>query len=302
MYGPLALAVAALLATTAPKPNPSLPLLGRHLAAYDRPRVNVWLNREDPYRTGEPARVYFKSNTDAYITVLRIDTDGRIRVLFPIEPWEDNFARGGRTFEVLGRSQDDAFRIDDAAGVGYVFAVAAPDPFYYDEITRGDHWDYRAISDGQVRGDPYVAMTDLAARIAGSNEYDYDVAEYYVEQHYDYPRFVCYDCHGYVSYQYWDPYSAFCSRFRIVIYDDPYYYPYRHYGGRVAVVHPYRPGPRYVFKDFDARDDYVTRVATRPRGDAVRPDDVERSRWIGAEAGSRPGRSAAARWRSTRHG
>ncbi len=167
MYGPLALAVAALIATTVPKPNPTLPLLGRHLAAYDRPRVNVWLNREDPYRTGEPARVYFKSNIDAYITVLRIDTDGRIRVLFPVEPWEDNFARGGRTFEVLGRSQDDAFRVDDAAGVGYVFAVAAPDPFYYDEITRGDHWDYRAISDGQVRGDPYVAMTDLAARIAG---------------------------------------------------------------------------------------------------------------------------------------
>jgi hypothetical protein len=277
MYGQLALAVAALIAPTIGTPNPALSLLGRHLVTHDRARVNVWLNQEDPYRSGEPARVYFKTNIDAYITVLRVDTDGGIRVLFPVEPWEDNFARGGRTFEVLGRSQDEAFRVDDPAGVGYVFAVTTPDPFDYDEITRGDHWDYRAISDGQVRGDPYVALTDLAARIAGPYDYDYDIAEYYVEQHYDYPRFVCYDCHGYVSYHYWDPYDSFCSRFRIVVYDDPYYYPYRYYGGRVTVVHPYRPEPRYVFKDYNPSDDYITRVATRPRGEPSRPGDADRS-------------------------
>jgi len=277
MYGQLALAVAAMIASTTSTPNPALSLLGRHLATFDRPRVSVWLNQQDPYRTGEPARVFFKTNIDAYITVLRVDTDGKIRVLFPVEPWEDNYARGGRTFEVLGRSQDEAFRVDDPAGVGYVFAVTGPDPFDYDEITRGDHWDYRAISDGQVRGDPYVALTDLAARIAGPYEYDYDIAEYYVEQHYDYPRFVCYDCHGYVSYNYWDPYDSFCSRFRIVVYDDPYYYPYRYYGGRVTVVHPYRPEPRYVFKDYNSSDDYITRVATRPRGEPRRPGDADRS-------------------------
>ncbi len=113
MYGPLALAVAALIAPTTGTPNPALSLLGRHLATYDRPRVNVWLNQQDPYLTGEPARVYFKTNIDAYITVFRVDTDGQIRVLFPVEPWEDNYARGGRTFEVLGRSQDEAFRVDD---------------------------------------------------------------------------------------------------------------------------------------------------------------------------------------------
>ena len=289
MYGQLALAVAALIAPTTGTSNPALSLLGRHAATWDRPRVNVWLNREDPYRTGEPARVYFKTNIDAYITVLRVDTDGRIRVLFPVEPWEDNFARGGRTFEVLGRSQDEAFRVDDPAGVGYVFAVTTPDPFDYDEIARGDHWDYRAISDGQVRGDPYVALTDLAERIAGPYDYDYDIAEYYVEQHYDYPRFVCYDCHGYVSYHTWDPYDSFCSRFRIVVYDDPYYYPYRYYGGRVTVVHPYRPEPRYVFKDYNPSDDYITRVAMRPRGEPGRPGDADRS---SADVGG-PGRVPA---------
>jgi hypothetical protein len=271
----LAFALAALTATAGPAapvaraapgaaPADLIALWVR--AGFDRPRITVWLSRDDPYQRGDDARVYFKSDRDAYVTVVRIDTDGRLRVLFPIDPWEDNFARGGRTFEVLGRDRDEAFRVDDYAGVGYVFAIASTDPFSYDDIIRGDHWDYRAVSDGRVRGDPYVAVSDLADRIAREGDYDYDVASYDVERHYDYPRFVCYDCHAYTSWHYWDPYGSYCSRFRIVIYDDWYYYPYRRYGG-VVIVRPYRPGPRYVFKDSDPRNDYITRVAERPRGD-----------------------------------
>jgi hypothetical protein len=237
----------------------------------DRPRVNVWVNNEDAYQRGDNARVYFKSDRDAYVTILRIDTDGRVRVLFPIDPWEDNWARAGRTFEVLGRDEDEAFRVDDYPGVGYIFAIASTDEFNYDDVVRNEHWDYRNISDGRVRGDPYVAVSDIAETIAREGNYDYDVSEYYVEKHYDYPRFVCYDCHTYASYRYWDPYGSYCSRFRIVIYNDWYYYPYRRYGGVYYGGRPYRPGPRYVFKDADPRNDYITRVAERPRNEPVGP-------------------------------
>jgi hypothetical protein len=269
MSAALTLALVALTATAAPSPAiEPVDIITRWVrgSAYERPRINVWLSRDEIYHRGDRARVYFKSDQDAYVTIVRIDTDGRVRILFPIDPWEDNWARGGRTFEVLGRDRDEAFRVDDYPGVGYVFAIASVDPFEYQDIIRGDHWDYRAISDGRVRGDPYIAVSDLADRIAREGEYDYDVTEYSVERHYDYPRFVCYDCHTYASWRYWDPYSAYCSRFRIVIYNDWYYYPYRRYRGTV-IVRPYRPGPRYVFKDHDPRNDYITRVATRPRND-----------------------------------
>jgi Domain of unknown function (DUF4384) len=274
----LAPIIGFLLAATSPGNDPAArpgPIeLGRiatWIRATERQRISLWTNRdEDPYRRGEQARVYFKPEIDGYITVLRVDTDGRTRVLFPREPWEDNFARGGGTFEVLDRD-DRAFTIDDYPGVGYIFAVSSPDPFRYDEFVRGDHWDYRLIADGRVRGDPYVSLTEFASRIAGPGEYDYDIIPYYVEEHYDYPRFVCYDCHSYVSYSYWNPYHYSCSRFRIVIYDDYYYYPYRYYRGRnVVFVRPYRPGPRYVFKDHDGRRDYVTRERQRPDGDGRR--------------------------------
>lgn len=236
---------------------------------WDRPKVELWTNRGDAtYSRGDAVHVSVRSDQDGYVTILRVDTDGRIRVLFPRDPWEDNFVRGGREFELLGNHVDDAFRVDDYPGVGYLFAIVSPEPFVYDPIENADHWDYRAIAD--VRGDPYVALTDLAGRIVapGDSDWDYDVVPYYVERHYDYPRFLCYDCHQYVSYRTWDPYDYSCVRFRVVVYDDPFYYPYRTYGGTsVVFTRPYRPGPRFIFKDQDGRSPFVSRERERPVND-----------------------------------
>ena len=242
-----------------------------------RPRIELWTNKGDAavYTRGDRVRVFFRLDQDAYVTIFRVDTDGRVRVLFPRDPWEDNFARGGADLEVDGRElRSDAFAIDDYAGVGYLFAVASADPFVYDQIESGDHWDYRVIADGRVKGDPYVALTDLAQRIVpdGYADWDYDVVSYNVGQHYDYPRFLCYDCHSYVSYSNWDPYYYSCVRFRMFVYDDPWYYPYRYYGGgNVVFVRPYRPQPRYIFKDWGSdrpsRESFVSRERERPVND-----------------------------------
>jgi hypothetical protein len=243
--------------------------LYRELRGVNAARVSVWLDRSSPYDRGDRARVYVSADRDAYLTVLRIDTDGRVRILFPQDPWDDNLVSGGRSFEVEDRDGGRAFRVDDAPGEGYIFAIASDERFDYTPIlTQRDHWDYRTIADGQVRGDPYVAVTELAEKIVPTGEYDYDLAPYDVERHYDYPRFVCYDCHAYAPYYTWNPYAHSCVRFRVVIYDDPYYYPYRYYGGRrVVVVRPRRPEPRYVFVDNNGGRDYVTRIPTRPRRD-----------------------------------
>src|SRR5437762_1753002 len=252
---------------------------------YYKPRVEVWTAKGDnPFFRGDGARVYLRADQDAYVTLFRVDTDGRVRVLFPRNPWEDNFVRGGQEFEVQSYSSSYAFSVDDYPGVGYLFAVAAADPFVYDPIETGDHWDYRVIADGRVRGDPYVALTDLAGRIlpANDSDWDYDMVPYYVERHYDYPRFLCYDCHAYAIWSSWDPYAYSCVRFRIVVFDDPYYYPYRYYGGtRVVFTRPLRPQPRFVFKDRQGSSLFVTRVPQRPVTDDRRRDVGVRGRDLG---------------------
>lgn len=229
-------------------------------------RISVWADREAPYRRGEGARIYFRTDEPGYVTVLRIDTDGRIRTLFPLEPWGGVKVRGGRTHEVSGTRTGGALTIDDDPGIGYLFAISSPFPFQYDEITRGDYWDFRGIDDGRIQGDPYVALSNLAERIAPRGGYQYDIAPYYVERRYEYPRFVCYDCHSRASYDEWNPYATSCARFRVVIYDDPAYYPYRYYPGRnVVVTRPRRLAPKFAFKDAGPGIKYVTRLRQQDR-------------------------------------
>lgn len=244
-------------------------------------RVTVWTDRDEPYRRGEGARVYLSAQDAAHVAVFRVDTDGRIRVLFPQAPWGENFVPAGRTLEVSGARGGRSFMVDDYPGVGYLFAVASPRPFEFGDIARGDYWDFRLIEGGRLRGDPYVLLVNLAERITRGGDYDYDIAPYYVDRRYDYPRFVCYDCHAYASYDEWDPYERACSRYRIVVYDDPAAYPYRYGQGR-RVVTATRPGPRYLFRDADPRHEYVTRLPGGAAAESREPAEHGRtSRDIG---------------------
>src|SRR5262245_9250928 len=123
------------------------------------PSVEIWTDNDDVYHQGDRVRVRFRASDDGYITVFRIDTDGRVRVLYPTEPWQDNYARGDKEYEVRNYGNKYAFTVDDYPGEGYVFAVISRDPFSYGSLVRGDHWDYRVIAEGgRVTGDPYVAL------------------------------------------------------------------------------------------------------------------------------------------------
>jgi hypothetical protein len=127
------------------------------------------------------------------------------------------------------------------------------------------------IEEGRIRGDPYVGLTDLARRITSHGNFGYDIAPYYVGQRYPYPRFVCNECHSYARPGQWDPYAESCARYRVVIYDDPAYYPYRYNGGRnVVPARPLRPAARYVFRDAEPGAAYITRLRQRETHDRRR--------------------------------
>jgi len=246
----------------------ALPLLAARPATAGTPRraapvppgIRLWTSHGDTYRRGERVRIYFRTEHDAYVTIFRVDTDGRLRVLFPREPSDPNLAHGGDTYNVEGIDDRDAFYVDDSPGVGYVFGVASQDPFAYDGLTGNEHWDFQAaqtLTDGRLHGDPYASLQQLVQQIEpeGYADYDTHLLPYYVEQRYDYPRFLCYDCHSYMPYAAWNPYAHFCSRFSLFVNYDPFYfypsywYPTRYYGGTAVVyVRPRFAGSQYVFK------------------------------------------------------
>lgn len=250
-----------------------------------RPGIRIWTSHGEVYQRGERVRLYYRTERDAYVTILRVDTDGRIHALYPREPFEDNLSYGGRTYSVENYEHGSAFYVDDDPGVGYIFAVASDDPFIYDQVASADHWDLRVMADGRIHGDPYSSLEELVQYMVPEGYLDFDthLLPYYVERRYDYPRFVCYDCHAYVGFALWNPYRLYCPRFTLWVYTDPYYfypsywYPTAYYGGtRVVYV---RPGPRegrYVFKTREASGPGITYRDRRGEPSAIgerRPAD-----------------------------
>ncbi len=253
--------------------------------AQQGPYVELWTSGE-LFRSGDRVHVWFRPAEDAYAMVFRVDTDGRVRVLYPRYPWHDNFVAAGERVEVWNQgdgADSYAFVVDDDPGTGYLFAVASRVPFDFATFALGDHWDYRHIAYyGRVTGDPYVALTRLVDQMVPDPAYDaysYDVFPYHVGQRYDYPRFLCYDCHAYGPYRSWNPYQHDCVKFRIVIYEAPHYYPARVYAEtRVVVARTRTVDPRFIFKDRGSDEPAVTRVELRPT------DPVSRRAQTGATA------------------
>jgi uncharacterized protein DUF4384 len=201
------------------------------MARVDDPPIRITLNSGGYYERGDRAKVHLRLSQDGYVIVLRADADGRVRVLFPLDPGDDNFVRGGRDYELPGRGGRETFFVDDRSGAGTVLAARSDDPFSFDRFTRGDHWDYRVLASTQMSQDPEAGLLDLVTAMADSGHFDYDVVGYSVDgaERYSYRRIGYgpslrigmyygsrYRCGYYDAY--YDPF--YCDPF----YYDPFYY------------------------------------------------------------------------------
>jgi Domain of unknown function (DUF4384) len=242
-------------------------------AAPAAPQVQVWLNGGDEFLRGDKVRVYIKADADGYMLVLHAEPDGRIHVLFPVDPGDDNYVRGGKTYEVRGRGDRDAFTVYGTRGAGAVYAAFSQDPFQFGGFALNGHWDYRAQA-FTVGDDAEADLTSLAQQMAGAGQFTYDIAHYdVVEQvargssyydgssYYPYagyyggwyqpwgsglylgvsfgsPWYACWACDGYYNpwfYDAWyDPFSY-----------DPWFYRSYYYGS-YGYYRPYWYRPYYV--------------------------------------------------------
>ncbi|MGH7518270.1 MAG: DUF4384 domain-containing protein [Gemmatimonadales bacterium] len=244
----------------------------------DDPAIRVWLNEDGRFQRGDQAKAYVRSREDGYLVVLHVDPDNRLRVLFPLDPDDDNFVRGGKKYQILGRGERETFEVDVRSGRGTVYAAVSRDPFRWDRFVVGDHWDFRALNQVPLSRDIEADLNDVVRQLA-SVDFDYDFVDYDVyERVYasDYGRhtsvyyspsyyssgwdpFYSSGCGGYwgcggsglsigisFGYPYWYyPYRAFY----------PGYYPYRPYDYPYSYYHyptyyyPYRPYYPYRYRD-----------------------------------------------------
>jgi hypothetical protein len=147
-------------------------------ATRDDPPIRLWISNDRRFLPGDRAKVQVRTEYDGYLLVLHVDPEGRVRVLFPLDPDKDNFVRGGKKYEVRGRGGREAFEVD-GKGRGAVYAAVSRDPFRFEGNVVGDHWDYRALAPSRLADDPEPELNELVQRIAQSS-FDYDMLSYEV--------------------------------------------------------------------------------------------------------------------------
>src|SRR2546426_9041724 len=141
------------------------------------PAIQIWISDNRRFLPGDRAKVQVRTRDDGYLLVLHVDTDGHLRVLFPIDPRDDDFVRGGRKYEIRGRGGREAFTADSRTGQGTVYAAVSSDPFKFDGYVLGDHWDYRALGPQRLSAQPESELNDLVRRMS-QDDFDYDILAY----------------------------------------------------------------------------------------------------------------------------
>src|SRR5712691_11534385 len=133
-------------------------LLSLVVSATDDPPVKVWLNHDNYFQRGDKARVNVRLADDGYLLVLRADAEGRVRVLFPLDPSSDDFVRGHETIEARGRGDREAFFVDDREGSGLVLAARSSTPFQVGRFGGGRSWGLRRVRRRQAGDDKEAAL------------------------------------------------------------------------------------------------------------------------------------------------
>jgi hypothetical protein len=208
-----------------------------------QPRVEIWTGRGNAgvYLPGEPIEIFIRPDYDCYVIVYEIDTDGYLRLLFPYGCGSDGFVEGGYAYRI-GTGPLNRYYVTGPRGVEYIHVLSSFTPFRtlywhgcdgyeayaYDVSWRGfsDYWG--CALPPRVYGDPYIAMQSIDEFIcydaleAGAAYADFTY--FYVDEVVTYPRYVCYDCHGFRPHI--RPYVHVCTGFSITFVGcDPCYRP-----------------------------------------------------------------------------
>jgi hypothetical protein len=139
--------------------------------------VRVWLP-DTVLSVGALGRAYVQVQEAGHLALLHVEPSGRIRVLFPARPSDDDVVPAGATFVVGGVGDSATFRVA-SPGAGTLLAIRSWTPLHYEALRAGDQWDYaHALLLQPTAGIPLAALLDIADRLADGEAYVYDVAEY----------------------------------------------------------------------------------------------------------------------------
>jgi hypothetical protein len=214
------------------------------------PNVRIWLNDDRPYHWGEPIRVFFRTDIDAFVSVVAVDAVGRVQIVFPRSPRDNAAVMGGTSYYVDTRS-NSVFNASGSSGTGYVFAIASSEPLDLSAYEQRRAWRYTYVNDYRIQSAPQQAIAKFASDVLfdARSDYSYDLAYVYVRSSRIFASRFCY-ADAPLCRDYWNSgyrgYSSLCYSafsFYTYLFNDCFLYGsyYRPYIPRPVV--PTSPQP-----------------------------------------------------------
>ena len=151
-------------------------------AAARAPAIQITLNNDGDFAPGGRVNVQVQTNDDGYLVVFRVDGDGQIRVIFPLDPDGDAFIRGGKAYELRGRGDHESFFADNVSGSGLVYAAISHSPFVFTDYAANGHWDYQALRLPDSSSDAENDLTTIVSQMTNHTRFDYDAVGYRVQE------------------------------------------------------------------------------------------------------------------------
>ncbi|MBU0985199.1 MAG: DUF4384 domain-containing protein [candidate division Zixibacteria bacterium] len=141
--------------------------------------VEVWTDHSDgEYYEGDRITIYFRASQDAFVSIYSVDTRGKVNLLFPSDPTEDNFIRGGVNYSIPGKDDDFDFVVDGPEGVEHLQMIGSrerfPIPNWYRNSGIVCDWDDRAEFMDALNNEHFVRY--------GGQRFAYDRAVVFVDQ------------------------------------------------------------------------------------------------------------------------
>lgn len=91
-------------------------------------KVELWTDRP-LYALGDSIRFHFRTNRDAYITLINVSANGSMSMIFPNSYTKNNFVKGGETTSVPSDSDKYGFVVHGTPGTELVRILATEMPF-----------------------------------------------------------------------------------------------------------------------------------------------------------------------------
>jgi hypothetical protein len=77
------------------------------------------------YKIGDKITLFFRSDTDCYLTLFNLGTSGNVTVLFPNRLFQDNYIKAGQTYTLPGEGYPFDYVLSGPAGVERIIAIAS---------------------------------------------------------------------------------------------------------------------------------------------------------------------------------